>query len=152
MQTNDTIRRAMMRTPQPSLPASFTPQLMARIRRRSRLRTLLHNAAITAMSVLVVAAAIAALVRFMPGNSMEQPTHETTPTAVTDLQPEPLPQTLKHLLPEMPPPPWLPRIEMTDALYESISFWAIISGAMLLLLSVDALLRQHLRQRQRHMK
>ena len=142
----------MMRTPQPSLPASFTPQLMARVRRRSRLRTLLHNAAITAMSVLVVAAAIAALVRFLPGNSMEQPPHETTPTAVTDLRPEPLPQTLKHLLPEMPPPPGLPRIEMTDALYESISFWAIISGAMLLLLSVDALLRQHLRQRQRHMK
>ena len=45
MNTNDTIRRAMMRTPQPELPASFTPQLMVRVRRRSRLRTLLHNAA-----------------------------------------------------------------------------------------------------------
>lgn len=145
----------MMRTPQPSLPASFTPQLMARIRRRSRLRTLLHNAAITAMSVLVVAAAIAALVRFMPGNSMEQPTHETTPTAVTDLRPEPLPQTLKHLLPEMPQLPTLPelpRVEMDDALHESISFWALISGVMLLLLVADTLLRQHLRRRRRHSK
>ena len=37
MNTNDTIRRAMMRTPQPKLPASFTPQLMVRVRRRSRL-------------------------------------------------------------------------------------------------------------------
>lgn len=142
----------MMRTPQPVLPASFTPQLMQRVRSRSRLRALLNNAAITAASILVVAAAIAALVRFMPENSLKKPSPETAPTVVTDLQPEPLAQTLKHLLPEMPPPPGLPRIEMTDALYESISFWAIISGAMLLLLSVDALLRQHLRQRQRHMK
>lgn len=155
MQTNDTIRRAMMRTPQPALPASFTPQLMVRVRRRSRLRTLMHNAAITAMSVLVVAAAIAALVRFMPGNSMEQPSPETTPTAVTDLRPEPLSQTLRHLLPEMPELPSLPklpRVEMTDALHESISFWALISGAMLLLLMADTLLRLHMRQRRRHMK
>ena len=142
----------MMRTPQPSLPASFTPQLMVRVRRRSRLRALLHNAAITAMSVLVVAAAMAALVGFMSESGVQPPSPETMPKAVMEPHPGPLPQTLKHLLPEMPPPPGLPRIEMTDALYESISFWAIISGAMLLLLSVDALLRQHLRQRQRHMK
>ena len=37
----------MMRTPQPELPASFTPQLMVRVRRRSCLRTLQHNAALT---------------------------------------------------------------------------------------------------------
>ena len=40
----------MMRTPQPELPASFTPQLMVRVRRRSRLRTLLHNAALPSSS------------------------------------------------------------------------------------------------------
>ena len=56
----------MMRTPQPELPASFTPQLMVRVRRRSRLRTLQHNAALTAVAILVVAAAIAAMVLFLP--------------------------------------------------------------------------------------
>ena len=59
---------------------------------------------------------------------------------------------MARALPEMPPLPELPRVEMDDALHESISFWALISGVILLLLVADTLLRQHLRQRQRHMK
>lgn len=128
MQTNDTIRRAMMRTPQPALPASFTPQLMVRVRRRNRLRTLLNNAAITAAAILVTAAAIAALVWALPEKS------------------------LTHLIPKMPPMPALPHIEMTDALQNQISYWTIIFGSMLLLLTADLLLRQHMRRRRRHTK
>lgn len=128
MQTNNTIRRAMMRTPQPALPASFTPQLMVRVRRRSRMRTLLHNAAITIASILVVAAAIFALVRFLPENS------------------------LTHIIPKMPSLPALPHIEMTDALQNQISYWATIFGSMLLLLTADLLLRQYIRQRHRNTK
>ena len=116
MNTNDTIRRAMMRTPQPELPASFTPQLMVRVRRRSCLRTLLHNAALTAVAILVVAAAIAAMVLFLPQSSLRQP----SPTAVYDLKPEPLSQTFKNLLPSMPELPKLPgRIISAQELYSA---------------------------------
>lgn len=135
----------MMRTPQPALPASFTPQLMMRVRRRSRLRALLHNAALTAVAILVAAAAIAAMVRFLPEKSLRQ----LSPTTVYDLKPEPLSQTFKHLLPSLPELPKLPRVEMTDAPHEQVSFWALLSGVMLLLLVTDALLRRHLRQRHR---
>ena len=145
MNTNDTIRRAMMRTSQPELPASFTPQLMVRVRRRSCLRTLLHNAALTAVAILVVAAAIAAMVFYLPQSSLRQP----SPTAVYDLKPEPLSQTFKNLLPSMPELPKLPRVEMTDVPHEQVSFWALLSGVMLLLLITDAILRRHLRQRHR---
>ena len=145
MNTNDTIRRAMMRTPQPELPASFTPQLMVRVRRRSCLRTLLHNAALTAVAILVVAAAIAAMVLFLPQSSLRQP----SPTAVYDLKPEPLSQTFKNLLPSMPELPKLPRGEMTDVPHEQVSFWAHLSGVMLLLIIIAASLGRPLRQRRR---
>lgn len=135
----------MMRTPQPALPASFTPQLMVRVRRRSRLRALLHNAALTAVAILVAAAAIAAMVLFLPERSLRQP----SPTTVYDLKPEPLSQTFKQLLPSLPELPKLPRVEMTDVPHEQVSFWALLSGVMLLLLVTDALLRRHLRQRHR---
>ena len=135
----------MMRTPQPSLPASFTQQLMVRVRRRNRLRTLLHNAALTAVAILVAAAAVAAMVLFLPEKSLRLP----SPTTVYDMRPEPLSQSIKHLLPSMPELPKLPRMEMTDALHEQVSFWALLSGVMLLLLMTDALLRRHLRQRHR---
>lgn len=135
----------MMRTPQPSLPASFTPQLMVRVRHRNRLRALLHNAALTAVAILVAAAAIAAMVLFLPERSLRQP----SPTAVYDLKPEPLSQTFKNMLPSMPELPKLPRVEMTDVPHEQVSFWALLSGVMLLLLITDAILRRHLRLRHR---